>query len=223
MREFCAFFNIRPGVTALIGGGGKTSTLYALADWLRTQGSVIVCTSTHICKPPQYPYRERIDAPLQFGEVVSTGTFDGRKLSLPQQSIEQLTTLADYVLVEADGSRQLPLKAHAPHEPVIPDRADTVLAVVGIDGLNRPIREVAHRPERYAAICGCDPEAVVTPAMIAAVLQTYPRVDGVILNKADDPPRVQAALALAKLFPCPVAVTAWQTASPIKAYRRNER
>ena len=223
MRGFCAFFNIRRGITALIGGGGKTSTLYALADFLRSQGSVLVCTSTHILCPAQYPYRERIDAPLKPGEVVSTGTFDGQKLAAPQQSFEQLAALADYVLVEADGSGQLPLKAHAPHEPVIPDRAQTVLAVVGIDGLNRPIREAAHRPERFAAICGCTAEDPATSERIAAVLQSYPRVDGVILNKADDPPRAEAALALAKLLPCPVAVTAWQTETPIKAYRRNER
>ena len=221
MREFCAFFGIRKGVTALIGGGGKTSTLYALAEHLKTQGPVIVCTSTHILCPPQYPYRAHIDAPLAFGEVVSTGTFDGRKLSMPEQSFSELSALADYVLVEADGSRQLPLKAHAAHEPVIPEQANTVLVLIGIDGLHRPIQEVAHRPELYASICGCSVDTIVTPEMIAAVVSTYPRCDGVVINKADDEARIADALKLAALFSCPVAVTAWQTAHPIQAYRRN--
>lgn len=32
-----------------------------------------------------------------------------------------LADAADYVIVEADGSKRLPLKAHASHEPVIPE------------------------------------------------------------------------------------------------------
>lgn len=222
MREFCRFFNIQKGITALIGGGGKTSTMYALADCLKTQGSVIVCTSTHILRPPQYPFRARIDAPLQTGEVVSVGTPDGQKLSVPVQSFAELETLADYVLVEADGSRQLPLKAHAAHEPVIPDHAKTVLVLIGVDGLGKPIRGAAHRPELFAALCRASLDDCVTNEMIRTVTATYPPFDGVIINKADDEARTQAALSLASLFSCPVAVTAWQTAHPIKAYRRND-
>ena len=222
MQQFCDFFGIGEGVTALIGGGGKTSTMYALADFLKTKGSVIVCTSTHILCPPQYAFAERIRSPLISSQIVSTGTRDGSKLTSPVQSFEELEALADFVLVEADGSRQLPLKAHAPHEPVIPANAKTVLALIGIDGLGKPIRTVAHRPERYAAICNTSVDALVTPEMIRRVAATYPRVDGVVINKADDEERQQAALSLAELFSCPVAVTAWQTAHPIKAYRRND-
>ena len=222
MQTFCAFFGIQKGVTALIGGGGKTSAMYALAEYLCTRGSVIVCTSTHILCPPQYPYLAHIDAPPAFGQIVSTGVKEGHKLTSPAQSFDALAALADYVLVEADGSRQLPLKAHAPHEPVIPEQAKTVLAVIGIDGLGKPIREVAHRPERFAAICGVGTDALVTPEMIRTVMMTYPRFDGIVINKADNETLVERALALAERFPCPVAVTAWQTEHPIKAYRRNE-
>ena len=222
MQRFCEFFGIGKGVTALIGGGGKTSTMYALADALCTCGSVIVCTSTHILCPPQYPYADRIEKPLLYGQIVSTGVREGNKLTAPAQSFETLASLADYVLVEADGSRQLPLKAHAPHEPVIPENARTVLALVGIDGLGKPIREAAHRPELYAKLCHADPDTIVTQKMIRDVIMTYPRADGVIINKADDAPRTDAAIALAELFSCPAAVTAWQSEHPIKAYRRND-
>ena len=146
MQELSSFFEISKGITALIGGGGKTSSMYALAVELRKKGSVIVCTSTHILLPPQYPFLPRLLSSLSFGDVVSTGTVDGQKLSAPTQPFRELLGYADYVLVEADGSRQLPLKAHAPHEPVIPDEAKTVLVVIGIDGLGKPIRDAAHRP-----------------------------------------------------------------------------
>lgn len=220
MEQLSTFFGIRPGVTALIGGGGKTSTMYALAEELRRNGSVIVCTSTHILRPPQYPFVPHLEKPLQSGEVVSTGTVDGQKLSMPEQPISLLIRFADYVLVEADGSRQLPLKAHAAHEPVIPKEANTVLVLIGVDGLGKPISNVAHRPELYAKICGTTPDAVVTEEMIAKVVATYPRCDGVIVNKADDERLIEKAERIAALFSVPTAITAWQTEHPIKALRR---
>ncbi len=222
VQRLSDFFEIRPGVTALIGGGGKTSTMYALAEELRKKGSVIVSTSTHILRPPQYPYLPRLVEKLQIGEVVSTGTVDGTKLSTPEQSFSELIGYADYVLVEADGSRQLPLKAHASHEPVIPPEANTVLVVIGIDGLGKPIKDTAHRPELFAGICGASLDDAVTEMMIRTVLSTYPRCDGIVINKADDAEQLQRAESLAKQFSVPVAITAWQTEHPIIAYRRAE-
>jgi probable selenium-dependent hydroxylase accessory protein YqeC len=221
MKEFCSFLGIKKGITALIGGGGKTSTMYALAEYLKTKGSVIVCTSTHILQPEQYPYCPNLCDPLKAGDVVSVGTRDDRKLCMPEQSFQELSTLADFVLVEADGSRQLPLKAHAGHEPVIPPEANTVLAVIGVDGIDKPIEEAAHRPELFAKRCGASVHDTVTPAMIHTVLSSYPRCDGIIINKADDPDLINRAESLADLFSIPVVITAWQTEHPIKAYRRN--
>ena len=222
MQTLNEFFDIRPGITALIGGGGKTSTMYALSEELRKKGSVIVCTSTHILCPPQYPFRPLLSAKLAFGEVISTGIFDGHKLSIPEQSFDELTQFADYVLVEADGSRQLPLKAHASHEPVIPKETNKVIVVIGIDGLGKPIKDVAHRPELYAAIVHADVDTTVTEDMIRDVVYTYTRCDGIVINKADDPEAFEKALELAALFDVPVAITAWQTDDSIKAYRRKE-
>ena len=39
---------IRPGVTAIIGGGGKTTLMERLAHELSGKARVIVCTTTHI-------------------------------------------------------------------------------------------------------------------------------------------------------------------------------
>ena len=220
MQRLCEFFDIQPGITALIGGGGKTSTMYALAEELRKSGSVIVCTSTHILCPPQYPFLPRLSEKLAFGEVVSTGIFDGHKLSTPEQSFSELMEYADYVLVEADGSRQLPLKAHASHEPVIPKEANKVLVVIGIDGLGKTINEAAHRPELYASLVHAETDDIVTEEMIHNVVMTYPRCDGIVINKADDPEQIENAQRLAAMFDVPAAITAWQSCNPIKAYRR---
>ncbi len=45
--QIAPLLNIGRGVTALIGGGGKTTLLYTLTEELRKKGTVLLCTSTH--------------------------------------------------------------------------------------------------------------------------------------------------------------------------------
>ena len=61
----------------------------------------------------------------------------GEKLTAPYVSIGDLESLADYVLVEADGAKRFPLKAPAAHEPVIPDETRLVIAVAGLSGVGK--------------------------------------------------------------------------------------
>src|SRR5690606_24722149 len=57
----------------------------------------------------------------------------------------------DVVIVEADGSRRLPFKAPATHEPVVPPAATVVVPVVGLAVLGRPLTAAhVHRPELVA-------------------------------------------------------------------------
>ena len=115
-----------------------------------------------------------------------------------------LAALADYVLVEADGSAGLPLKAHAPHEPVIPAEAARTILVVGASGFGRPIREAAHRPERYAQLAECDIETAVTPEIAARVLRAEGLGDLVLVNQAETPEARENARKLAENLPLPV-------------------
>ena len=46
---------IRPGITALTGGGGKTTMLYTLAAELAAEARVICCTTTHMFPPDHMP------------------------------------------------------------------------------------------------------------------------------------------------------------------------
>ncbi|MFQ9053062.1 MAG: hypothetical protein ACLR5H_07700 [Oscillospiraceae bacterium] len=56
MDKLCDLLDIRPGVTALIGGGGKTTLMYHLARELRERGTVAVTTTTKIWPPPASPW-----------------------------------------------------------------------------------------------------------------------------------------------------------------------
>ena len=52
--QISSLLQIGRGVTALIGGGGKTTLMYTLAEELKGRGKVIICTSTKIRQPEQY-------------------------------------------------------------------------------------------------------------------------------------------------------------------------
>jgi molybdenum cofactor cytidylyltransferase len=105
--------------------------------------------------------------------------------------------LADVIIVEADGSRRLPLKAPAAHEPVVPASTTILAPLVGLDILGRPLDATrVHRPELVAALARTAVGAAITPELIARVL-VHPQggAKGLppgarlapILNKADLP------------------------------------
>lgn len=213
MAEFAKQLDIRPGVTALIGAGGKTSLLYRLAQELSAEHSVIVATSTHIFPPDHIP------CVLRTGKArgtVCVGTpCENGKLTAPEQSFEELAQLADYVLVEADGAGRRPLKAHEAHEPVIPQGADQVICVVGASGIGKPAEEAVHRPAVFTALSG---QTFATPEAIAAVLTKEALHDRVLINQADSPQRLAAAKELAALLTCPVTIASLQKGEIICSY-----
>lgn len=121
---FSQMFGLKPGVVSVIGSGGKTTLLSTLAREL--PGPVILCTTTHIFPFSEYPLISGEDAgalkaALTRSRVVCLGQpgKDG-KLTAPALPFSLLLELAPWVLVEADGSKHLPLKAHASYEPVVP-------------------------------------------------------------------------------------------------------
>lgn len=208
--QISSYLQVGRGITALIGGGGKTTLMYTLAEELKSHGKVIICTSTKIKQPTQYPTlfdaaEQEIAAALTKHDVLCVADRTGEdKLCAPQIPFAELAQLADYVIVEADGAKRLPLKAHAPHEPVIPERTQRTIMVVGIDGIGKPIAEVCHRPALYAALAGVGEDTVVTPGIAASVIRTEGYGDRVYINKVEDTASYAAAQQLGKLLTCPV-------------------
>lgn len=225
---------INRGITALIGGGGKTTAMHTLARELAGQGTVILTTSTHICASEEFStyvdptvpeIRERLAVE---GVICVAGAGTGGKLCAPKLTFEELEQLADYVIVEADGARRLPLKAHASHEPVLPENTKLTILVVGADGFGRPICEVCHRPQLYVQAAGltngiteigrakaadfgageADVERLtgerVTPELEAAVIEREDFGDLIFVNKCETAKQWETAIALAKLVQKPV-------------------
>ena len=204
----CDLLAVRPGVTAVIGSGGKTSLITQLAAELRERGTVLLCTSTKMWLPTETPVchsAEEVWRCLQETAVVYLGEEDPQQGKLLPPRMDGWAELADYVLVEADGAAGKPLKAHAPWEPVLPPERTQTICVVGSSGLGQPIAAVAHRPDIFAKLCGGDMTDPATPEHIAVVLRTEGLAERVFINQID---AAQAAEVqqLAQLLPWPTAV-----------------
>ncbi|HEX6384622.1 MAG TPA: selenium cofactor biosynthesis protein YqeC [Anaerolineae bacterium] len=177
-------FNLLPSgeLIAFVGGGGKTSLMFALAGALTARGQRVVTTTTTRIFAAQMKLApavlttedtegtetERLDQPLaQFGSCLVVGRVEGEKaLGVPADLPARLLARpdVDHVLVEADGSQMRPIKAPADHEPVIPPETTLLVPVVGIDALDGPIREVAHRPELVMRLLNSQ-QLTVNPSM----------------------------------------------------------
>lgn len=206
-------------VVAFTGAGGKTTALFRIARELRGAVAPVVTTTTRIFVPPPAADLALVveadrdallmatEAALATGRIPVVGcatTADGKLVGVPPEWCGDLAALAGAgcVLVEADGSARHPITAPREGEPVIPPSATVVVAVVGVDALDGPVADVAHRPERVAALTGIALDARLDAAAVARVLvgpdgnaRGAPPAARVValVNKADDDARLRAA------------------------------
>lgn len=201
--ELWELLGVREGITALIGGGGKTTAMYTLAGELQRLGTVVCTTTTHILPPEHLPVSDGCPMPPDRCVCLGMPTAEG-KLTAPPVPQARWRSLADYVLVEADGSRGLPVKAHLPHEPAIPAEAGLTVVLAGASGFGRPVREAVHRWERFCQLTGAAPEEPVTAVLLAAAMAAEGLGDLIFVNQAETPESMAEAQRLAALLDRPV-------------------
>ncbi len=224
----------RPDVVALVGAGGKSTVLFRLAqEILASGGRVLTATTTQIFAhqlqeapahlllgdslPDWSALAQALEAHGHCLLVRAAGREKADGLS-PEQVDALVQELArrpelgvGAVLVEADGSRQRPVKAPAGHEPALPESTTHLVPLLGLEGLGRRLAAPwVHRPERVRALLGVEGEDVrLTPAG-AAQLLAHPaggakgRRPGMafcpILNQADNAPRLASGRLVASLL-----------------------
>lgn len=186
-------------IQAVVGAGGKTTLIHRLAEEGRAQGKkVLVTTTTHMRIEPDTLLTDQAEPIIQALETTGyamAGIQEGEKIrSLPPEVYKAACAHADLVLVEADGSRGLPLKCPGDNEPVIPDNADEILVVCGLAGLGKPAREVCHRLERVTACLGITEDTLITPAHVQRLVtegyllplrQRYPDKKVTLMPRSD--------------------------------------
>jgi probable selenium-dependent hydroxylase accessory protein YqeC len=179
---------LRPGsIVAAVGGGGKTSLVYALAGEAATRGlSAVITTTTRFTRPAGMEMPEvveasacdlaaRLEPMLIPGKVVVAISGRGTQRRLIGYQPGDIASVAalgpGLIAVEADGSARRPFKAPAEHEPAIPGCATHVVVCVGLEVLGKPLdQRNVHRPElvgRLAKLSEGDP---LTAAAIVGVL-----------------------------------------------------
>ena len=207
--ELAKLLEVPLGITAVIGSGGKTSLLRRLGEELADSGRrVLLCTTTKIFPFPSMPCatgaQELETLAGQFSLLCAGTPGPEGKLTAPSTPMEELAHRFDYVLVEADGAAGRPLKAHAPHEPVIPPESRQVIAVVGASGFFTPIAQAAHRPERYARLAEVDIETLADGQTQAAVMAAERLYQKIYVNQVENEQQLGQARRLALLLGCPV-------------------
>ncbi|QEK13057.1 putative selenium-dependent hydroxylase accessory protein YqeC [Crassaminicella thermophila] len=169
---------------ALVGGGGKTTAMYALAKDLKRNKKVLISTTTAIYLPKkdQANYLiigkdiKKIGFYLKENKVVGLGnniTVEGKLKGVDPKLLDYifLKDYFDYIIVEADGAKHKSLKAPEHYEPVIPYESSMVLIVVGIDACGKFLNEEnVHRQQIISYITKMQVGKKITPKMIAKVI-----------------------------------------------------
>ena len=162
-------------IISLVGGGGKTTIMYELANYYAAASKrVVVFTTTHIWLPRNSAavangcnacgaYAADLSAVQrlwQQGGYAVIGTLEqgtGKLIAPAAELLEHALELCDIAIIEADGAKQMPCKLPAEHEPVLLPESDIIIAVAGLDALGKSLEEACFRwqlgREIFASSC----------------------------------------------------------------------
>ena len=224
--------HIPKGAISVIGSGGKTTFLRCLSEHLQGKVILTTSTKIFpfsgmplidpsIIRPdspgpdydpdhtpaydPETICRE-IRTAFERSRVICLGcTLPSGKLGDPPLfiSFEKLITLADYVLIEADGSAGHPLKAHRPWEPVIPACSSLTICLIGASGIGALPEKACHCPDLFTALADMSGNDPITNEHIARVLEKEDLADCYLVNQVDILQDPETALRLCELIEKP--------------------
>ena len=222
-------------IISLVGAGGKTTALFQLAKQFQVEGrrsKVFITATTHLAtwqtkfadhhiiikdknlsNIQKHTHSGHLASGLQNGIILFTGEIENERT----KPIDEITldwlrakSKAENVplLIEADGSRQKPLKSPAEHEPPIPTFSELVIHITGLSAIGKPLNnEHVHRPEIFSQLSNLTINQIITPESIINAL-THPQ-GGLknipatakriaLLNQADTPELQSVGGELAK-------------------------
>lgn len=214
MAEAFPFLRESGHIVCLVGAGGKTSLLYEMAHFSASQGlKTLVTTTTHIVRPQNSVYAEnwhQVERLWDRGFYAVIGSLaPGDKLSmLPEEMLFPWMDRADIVLIEADGSKRMPVKVPGPNEPVILPQCDIVIGVLGLSGLNRPLKQVCFRLERAMELLKGEGDSYFTEVQAAQILSSEQgtrkhvgqRNYSVVLNQCDSEEKMEQGQHILQLL-----------------------
>ena len=190
-------------IVSIVGAGGKTSLMYALASiYASKKQKTLVTTTTHIWKPQD----ELIAKNMRelwglWGQnryaVVGEFVKNGKLKALSAEKLESFMQDAEVVLIEADGAKGLPCKVPNNKEPVIIKESNIVIMVLGLDCLGEQLQEVCFRSELAMELLHLDKKDTMKEGDLVNIIRNQLEPEQelrnkrcmVVLNKCDDEKR----------------------------------
>ncbi|MGM9536511.1 MAG: selenium cofactor biosynthesis protein YqeC [Intestinibacter sp.] len=150
-------------VITIVGAGGKTSTIFKLGEEISNLNKkTLITTTTHMALEDDFILVDNevdlktIEDIFKTRNLVKIGKkeSDYKIKGLDFDILEKVISICDNVLIEGDGSKRLPLKVPRENEPVIIKNTNLVIGIIGIDCLDKKIKNICHRPESVANFLG---------------------------------------------------------------------
>lgn len=148
-KNILDLLNIKKGdVISITGCGGKTTLMNSLARKLRESGRVLITTSTKIRRPKEdeadYIYDSFSEYKKSYEKNMITAIGEKipekNKLSaIAEEDLLKIKDDFDYILIEADGCRNMPLKMWKNYEPVIYNMSSKTISVFSAKTIDRKI------------------------------------------------------------------------------------
>ena len=174
-------------VVAFVGAGGKSGAILTVCEGLLQAGmKVLVAPTTKmllgeadrigplVTSEDAEGLQKKAENALSEAPAVVAGSgmiSKNRVGGVDPAWIGGLASLADVVLVEADGSRRRPIKGTADHEPALPTAATLVVAIANVQALGKPVDdEHVHRPEVFSELTGIGQGQSITPGAFATAI-----------------------------------------------------
>ena len=175
-------------IVAIVGAGGKTTTMFALAHALADQGLRVVTSKSTVIHAPSMvkspklivskptSWSKKLPEALKMHPIITVVTsnptprrFEGIEPEMAPALLHD--SRADVLIVEADGARRRLLKIPAGHEPAMPKGATTVLPVGCLAAVGAQLtRRFVHRPELAEQLLGLSTGATLTSTNVVAIL-----------------------------------------------------
>ena len=171
---------------AVVGGGGKSTLCFALAEALGLTGARVISTTTTKVRQAEANAFPRLVLYASEGpslDAIKKGLDEAGNVFVGQEFLGNgkvdgiSSTLADdlfsmpeveYVITEADGAAGRPLKAPAAHEPMIPGSVTTVIALMGLKALGKPLGpDMVFRPALFKALTGLEEGDILNAERLA--------------------------------------------------------
>lgn len=203
-------------VVTVVGAGGKTSTIYKLSEEISNLNKkVVVTTTTHMRLEKDFILVEKqddlklVEEALKERNLVKIAKKESeyKVCSMDLNLLKKVIEMNENILIEGDGSKNLPLKAPREGEPVIVEETNLVIGLIGFDSLHKKIKDICHRPENVCRVLKKNLDEIIEYEDLIKIAASENGLKKdvnckykVLINKVDDEEKLKECKKIAELF-----------------------